>query len=70
MIFWHSTKERKASIDICLPYSPVVLGPLRSVIPDLHSDENEEDSEEEDDNDMDSDLERPLHTQMTHRHRR
>ncbi|XDV18881.1 hypothetical protein PO909_024479, partial [Leuciscus waleckii] len=47
-----------------------VLGPLRSVIPDLHSDENEEDSEEEDDNDMDSDLERPLHTQMTHRHRR
>uniref|UniRef100_A0A8C1G382 MLLT3 super elongation complex subunit n=1 Tax=Cyprinus carpio TaxID=7962 RepID=A0A8C1G382_CYPCA len=47
-----------------------VLGPLRSVIPDLHSDENEEDSEEEDDNDMDSDMERPLHTQMTHRHRR
>lgn len=63
-------KERKASLDICLPYSPVVLGPLRSVIPDLHSDENEEDSEEEDDNDMDSDLERPLHTQLTHRHRR
>lgn len=47
-----------------------VLGPLRSVIPDLHSDENEEDSEEEDDNDMDSDMERPLHMQMTHRHRR
>ncbi len=47
-----------------------MLGPLRSVIPDLHSDENEEDSEEEDDNDMDSDMERPLHTQMTHRHRR
>lgn len=47
-----------------------VLGPLRSVIPDLHSDENEEDSEEDDDNDMDSDLERPVHTQMTHRHRR
>ncbi|XP_016330262.1 protein AF-9-like isoform X2 [Sinocyclocheilus anshuiensis] len=47
-----------------------VLGPLRSVIADLHSDEIEEDSEEEDDNDMDSDMERPLHTQMTHRHRR
>uniref|UniRef100_A0A673VZ71 MLLT3 super elongation complex subunit n=1 Tax=Salmo trutta TaxID=8032 RepID=A0A673VZ71_SALTR len=49
-----------------------VLGPLRSIIHDLHSDENEDDSEEEDndDNDMDSDLERPMHTHMTHRHRR
>lgn len=49
-----------------------VLGPLRSIIHDLHSDENEDDSEEEDndDNDMDSDLERPVHTHMTHRHRR
>uniref|UniRef100_A0A673HXB5 AF-9 ANC1 homology domain-containing protein n=1 Tax=Sinocyclocheilus rhinocerous TaxID=307959 RepID=A0A673HXB5_9TELE len=64
------TKEINAFVDICLSYSPVVLGPLRSVIADLHSDEIEEDSEEEDDNDMDSDMERPLHTQMTHRHRR
>lgn len=64
------TKERSAFVDVCLPYSPIVLGPLRSVIPGLHSDENEEDSEEEDDNDIDSDMERPLHTQMTHRHRR
>ncbi|XP_065131520.1 protein AF-9 isoform X1 [Paramisgurnus dabryanus] len=47
-----------------------VLGPLRTVIPDLHSDENEDESEEDDDNDLDSDVERPLHTQMTHRHRR
>lgn len=47
-----------------------VLGPLRSIIQDLHSDDNDEESEEEDDNDLDSDLERPMHTHMTHRHRR
>ncbi|CAB1345171.1 unnamed protein product, partial [Coregonus sp. 'balchen'] len=48
-----------------------VLGPLRSIIHDLHSDDNEDESEEEDDdNDMDSDLERPMHTHMTHRQRR
>lgn len=47
-----------------------VLGPLRTVIPDLHSDENEEESEDGNDNDLDSDMERPLHTQMTHRHHR
>uniref|UniRef100_A0A3B4E7G9 YEATS domain-containing protein n=1 Tax=Pygocentrus nattereri TaxID=42514 RepID=A0A3B4E7G9_PYGNA len=47
-----------------------VLGPLQTIIQDLHSDDNEEESEEEDENDMDSDLERPLHTHMTHRHRR
>ncbi|XP_076145673.1 protein AF-9 [Alosa pseudoharengus] len=46
------------------------LGPLRSIIQDLPSDDNEEDSEEDDDNDMDSDLERPMHTHLTHRHRR
>ncbi|XP_030636672.1 protein AF-9 [Chanos chanos] len=47
-----------------------VLGPLHSIIQDLHSDDNEEESEEEDDNDLDSDLERPIHTHLTHRHRR
>ncbi|KAJ8008231.1 hypothetical protein DPEC_G00102660 [Dallia pectoralis] len=49
-----------------------VLGPLRSMIHDLHSDDNEDDSEEDQDNDMDSDLERPMmHTHtMHHRHRR
>ncbi|KAG7462009.1 hypothetical protein MATL_G00197420 [Megalops atlanticus] len=47
-----------------------VLGPLRSIIQDLHSDDNEEESEEDDDNEADSDLERPLHTHLTHRHRR
>uniref|UniRef100_A0A8C8KBE1 YEATS domain-containing protein n=1 Tax=Oncorhynchus tshawytscha TaxID=74940 RepID=A0A8C8KBE1_ONCTS len=45
-----------------------VLGPLRSIIHDLQSEDNEDDSE--DDDDMDSDLERPVHTHMTHRHRR
>lgn len=48
----------------------VVLGPLRSIMQDLHSDDNEEDSEEEDDNDNDSDVERPVHVHMTHRNRR
>lgn len=47
-----------------------VLGPLRSIIQDLPSDDNDDQSEEEDDNDLDSDLERPMHTHLTHRHRR
>nr|XP_023676685.1 protein AF-9 isoform X1 [Paramormyrops kingsleyae] len=46
-----------------------VLPPLRSRIPDLHSDDEDE-SAEEDCNDGESDLERPLHTHQTHRHRR
>lgn len=56
------------SVNLCCAHS--VLGPLQTIIPDLHSDDNEDDSEEEEDNDMDSDMERPLHTHMTHRHRR
>lgn len=47
-----------------------MLGPLQTVIPDLHSDDHEDESEEDEDNDMDSDIDRPLHTHMTHRHRR
>ncbi|CAJ1086528.1 protein AF-9 isoform X1 [Xyrichtys novacula] len=47
-----------------------VLGPLQSVIQDLHSDDNDEDSEDDDDNDMDSDGERPAHTHHTHHQRR
>ncbi|KAI1888310.1 hypothetical protein AGOR_G00183700 [Albula goreensis] len=47
-----------------------VLGPLRSIIQDLHSDDNEEESEEDEDNEADSDIERPLHTHLSHRHRR
>uniref|UniRef100_A0A4W5P499 MLLT3 super elongation complex subunit n=1 Tax=Hucho hucho TaxID=62062 RepID=A0A4W5P499_9TELE len=47
-----------------------VLGPLRSIIHDLQSEDNADDSEDDDDNDMDSDLERPVHMHMTHRHRR
>ncbi|XP_062373160.1 protein AF-9 [Sardina pilchardus] len=46
------------------------LGPLRSIIQELPSDDHEDDSEEDDDHDMDSDLERPTHTHLTHRHRR
>ncbi|KAM9406610.1 protein AF-9-like isoform 2-T2 [Salvelinus alpinus] len=45
-----------------------VLGPLRSILHDLQSEDNEDDSE--DDDGVDSDLERPVHTHMTHRHRR
>ncbi|XP_041635865.1 protein AF-9 isoform X2 [Cheilinus undulatus] len=47
-----------------------VLGPLQSVMQDLHSDDNDEDSEEDDDNDMDSDGERPAHTHHSHHQRR
>ncbi|XP_070849956.1 protein AF-9 isoform X2 [Chaetodon trifascialis] len=47
-----------------------VLGPLQSVMQDLHSDDNDDDSEDDDDNDMDSDLERPAHTHLTHHQRR
>ncbi|XP_049923596.1 protein AF-9 isoform X3 [Epinephelus moara] len=47
-----------------------VLGPLQSVMQDLHSDDNDEDSEDDDDNDMDSDVERPAHTHLTHHQRR
>ncbi|KAM9826798.1 protein AF-9 [Neosynchiropus ocellatus] len=47
-----------------------VLGPLQSVMRDLHSDDNEDDSEEDEDHDMDSDSERPAHTHLTHHQRR
>ncbi|XP_059210562.1 protein AF-9 isoform X2 [Centropristis striata] len=47
-----------------------VLGPLQSVMQDLHSDDNDEDSEDDDDNDMDSDVERPAHTHLIHHQRR
>ncbi|KAK5848740.1 hypothetical protein PBY51_006332 [Eleginops maclovinus] len=47
-----------------------VLGPLQSVMQDLHSDDNDDDSEDDDDNDMDSDMERPAHTHHTHHQRR
>uniref|UniRef100_A0A4W6FAK0 MLLT3 super elongation complex subunit n=1 Tax=Lates calcarifer TaxID=8187 RepID=A0A4W6FAK0_LATCA len=47
-----------------------VLGPLQSVMQDLHSDDNDEDSEDDDDNDMDSDMERLAHTHLTHHQRR
>ncbi|XP_039997123.1 protein AF-9 isoform X1 [Xiphias gladius] len=47
-----------------------VLGPLQSVMQDLHSDDNDEDSEEDDDNDIDSDMERLAHTHLTHHQRR
>uniref|UniRef100_A0A3P9A7E0 MLLT3 super elongation complex subunit n=1 Tax=Esox lucius TaxID=8010 RepID=A0A3P9A7E0_ESOLU len=54
------------------PLRVSVLGPLRSIIHDLHSDDNEDDSDEDPDNDVDSDLERPMmHAHMVHhRHRR
>ncbi|XP_034092515.1 protein AF-9 isoform X1 [Gymnodraco acuticeps] len=47
-----------------------VLGPLQSVMQDLHSEDNDDDSEEDDDNDMDSDMERPANTHHTHHQRR
>ncbi|XP_031155641.1 protein AF-9 isoform X2 [Sander lucioperca] len=47
-----------------------VLGPLQSVMQDLHSDDNDEDSDNDNDHDMDSDGERPAHTHLTHHQRR
>ncbi|XP_072232691.1 protein AF-9 isoform X2 [Leuresthes tenuis] len=47
-----------------------VLGPLQSVMQDLHSEDNDDDSEDDDDNDGDSDAERPAHTHLTHHQRR
>ncbi|KAJ8339771.1 hypothetical protein SKAU_G00344040 [Synaphobranchus kaupii] len=53
------------------PQKRQVLDPLRSIIRDLHSDEDEESEEEEDDDsEIHSDPERPLHTHLSHRHRR
>lgn len=49
-----------------------MLGPLQSVLQDLHSDDNDDDSEDDDDddNDIDSDVERPPHALLTHHQRR
>ncbi|XP_028330467.1 protein AF-9 isoform X2 [Gouania willdenowi] len=51
------------------PFKRQVLGPLQSVIPDLHSDDNGNESEDEG-HGMDSDTDRPAHTHLTHHHRR
>ncbi|KFO97603.1 Protein AF-9, partial [Calypte anna] len=45
-------------------------GPLRSIMKDLHSDDNEDESDEADENDNDSELERPANTQGGSRSRR
>ncbi|XP_061873857.1 protein AF-9 isoform X2 [Colius striatus] len=45
-------------------------GPLRSIMKDLHSDDNEEESDEADENDNDSELERPVNTREGSRSRR
>ncbi|XP_062985287.1 protein AF-9 isoform X1 [Elgaria multicarinata webbii] len=37
-------------------------GPLRSIMKDLHSDDNEDESDEADENDNDSEMERPVNT--------
>ncbi|XP_077355128.1 protein AF-9 isoform X2 [Festucalex cinctus] len=47
-----------------------VLGPLQSVMQDLHSDDHDDHSEEDDDLDLDSDAERPAHTHLAHHQRR
>nr|XP_056704648.1 protein AF-9 isoform X2 [Euleptes europaea] len=45
-------------------------GPLRSIMKDLHSDDNEDESDEADDNDNDSEIERPVNTHGGSRGRR
>ncbi|KAJ8272005.1 hypothetical protein COCON_G00108640 [Conger conger] len=53
------------------PQKRQVLDPLRTIIRDLHSDEDgESEEEEDDDSEILSDPERPLHTHLSHRHRR
>ncbi|KAJ8373016.1 hypothetical protein AAFF_G00272070 [Aldrovandia affinis] len=53
------------------PHKRQVLDPLRSIIRDLHSeDEESSESEEDDDSETHSDQERPLHTHLAHRYRR
>ncbi|MGH0149412.1 UNVERIFIED_CONTAM: hypothetical protein FKN15_015409 [Acipenser sinensis] len=71
--FWfqfYSISEHTRKVVAVPAAAHTVLGPLKSIMQDLHSDDNEEDSEEEDDNDNDSDVERPVHVHMTHRNRR
>ncbi|NXL65929.1 AF9 protein, partial [Chordeiles acutipennis] len=45
-------------------------GPLRSIMKDLHSDDNEDESDEADENDNDSELDRPVNTRGGSRSRR
>ncbi|XP_012986010.2 protein AF-9 [Melopsittacus undulatus] len=45
-------------------------GPLRSIMKDLHSDDNEDESDEADENDNDSEFERPVNTRGGSRSRR
>uniref|UniRef100_A0A8C3J1C3 MLLT3 super elongation complex subunit n=2 Tax=Calidris pygmaea TaxID=425635 RepID=A0A8C3J1C3_9CHAR len=45
-------------------------GPLRSIMKDLHSDDNEDESDEADENDNDSEVERPVNTRGGSRSRR
>ncbi|XP_042660727.1 protein AF-9 isoform X3 [Tyto alba] len=45
-------------------------GPLRSIMKDLHSDDNEDESDEADENDNDSELERPVNTRGGSKSRR
>ncbi|NXD14419.1 AF9 protein, partial [Nothocercus nigrocapillus] len=46
------------------------IGPLRSIMKDLHSDDNEDESDEAEENDNDSELERPVNTRGGNRSRR
>uniref|UniRef100_I3KS26 MLLT3 super elongation complex subunit n=1 Tax=Oreochromis niloticus TaxID=8128 RepID=I3KS26_ORENI len=49
--------------------SSTVLGPLQSVMQDLHSDDDDDDSEDDND-DVDSDTDRAAHTHLTHHQHR
>uniref|UniRef100_A0A3B4XP69 MLLT3 super elongation complex subunit n=1 Tax=Seriola lalandi dorsalis TaxID=1841481 RepID=A0A3B4XP69_SERLL len=63
-------EDQSTKSDVSRASSFTFLGPLQSVMQDLHSDDNDEDSEDDDDNDMDSDMERLAHTHLTHHQRR
>uniref|UniRef100_A0A8C9XKR9 MLLT3 super elongation complex subunit n=1 Tax=Sander lucioperca TaxID=283035 RepID=A0A8C9XKR9_SANLU len=61
-------EDQSTKSDVSRTY--FLLGPLQSVMQDLHSDDNDEDSDNDNDHDMDSDGERPAHTHLTHHQRR
>ncbi|XP_057288903.1 protein AF-9 [Pezoporus wallicus] len=57
-----SSSSSSSSSFTPLQTSKQVSGPLRSIMKDLHSDDNEDESDEADENDNDSEFERPVNT--------
>ncbi|XP_021236489.1 protein AF-9 isoform X2 [Numida meleagris] len=65
-----ASSSSSSSSSFTPPQNSRQQGPLRSIMKDLHSDDNEDESEEPDENDNDSELERPVNTRGGSRSRR